>query len=310
MDVEPDTLNIDPNRVFDAIRKWDSAEGELKAILPVHLHGHPYEVDRLLDLARENGLHVVEDAAHALPASYKGRRVGEPPPHPFWREAESPEVVTCFSFYATKNLTTGEGGMLTGSPSLIKEARLWSLHGMSKDSFRRYSANGTWSYEVVRPGFKYNMTDVQAAIGGEQLKKLPGFQERRRSIVRLYNEAFRGCDALELPVERPEVEHAWHIYAIRLVPEVFGRSAEDAAALRGEFIEEMRARNIGTSVHFIPIHLHEYYQTKYDFAPSDFPVALGAYERLVSLPLHPRLTEEDVTSVIETVSDVVRTLSK
>ena len=188
--------------------------------------------------------------------------------------------------------------MLTGSPELIARARTLSLHGMSRDAWKRYGPGGSWFYTVDEPGFKYNMTDVQAAMGLVQLRKLGGFQHRRRAIVAAYNQAFGEMDALETPVERPDVEHAWHLYVLRL----------RLGALRigrDEFIDELTARNIGTSVHFIPIHLHPHYRQKYGYDPEQFPVAYGNYQRMLSLPLHPLLSDNDVSDVIGAVLDVV-----
>jgi len=207
-------------------------------------------------------------------------------------------TATAFSFYATKNMTTGEGGMLTGDPDLIARARMWSLHGMSRDAYNRYSAEGSWFYEVVLPGFKCNMTDIQASLGLQQLKKLPRFQDRRREVVQRYQSAFGDRPELQIPTERPDVESAWHIYPLRL-------NLETLRIGRNQFIEEMKARNIGTSVHFIPIHLHPYYRDKYGYVPGDFPVAYANYQRLVSLPLHPRLSDTDVEDVVEAVLDIV-----
>ena len=280
-DVEPDTLNIDPTKVEAAITP------RTKAIIPVHYSGHPVDLDPIYEVAYARGIAVVEDAAHALPASYKGRRIG------------SGSNPVAFSFYATKNLTTAEGGMLTGEPDLIERARVLSLHGMSRDAWKRYDKGGSWYYEVVAPGFKYNMTDIQASLGLWQLRKLEAFQRRRREVVKAYNEAFKDVDALELPVERPEVEHAWHLYVLRLRFEALRIS-------RDQFVEELKARNIGTSVHFIPIHLHPYYRDKYGYKPEDFPVAYSNYLRILSLPLNPRLTDEDVADVVEAVLDVVK----
>ena len=286
VDVEPDTLNIDPAQVEDAVKR----DPTIKAILPVHLYGHPADMDPILELARRHDLAIIEDAAHSLPAKYKGRMIGAP--------VDGVRNLVAFSFYATKNLTTGEGGMLTGPPDLLDDARVWSLHGMSRDAYKRYGAEGSWFYEVTRAGFKYNMPDLQAAMGVEQLRKLEAFQLRRREIVAQYDRAFGGSDAVDRPVERPDVESAWHIYALRLKP----------AALkvdRSQFIEALKHRNIGTSVHFIPVHLHPYYRDKYDYAAQDFPVAYGEYQRLVSIPLSPKLTDADVADVIEAVEDVV-----
>ena len=188
--------------------------------------------------------------------------------------------------------------MLTGSADLLAEAELWRLHGMSRDAWNRYGQGGTWFYEVVRPGFKCNMTDIQAALGLQQLRKLDGFQARRRVVVRHYNEAFTLCDALQMPVERSEVESAWHLYALRL-------NLERLTIDRACFIEELKARNIGASVHFIPVHIHPYYRDKYGYQPEDFPVAYREYQRLVSLPLNLRMSDSDVQDVIDAVLDIV-----
>lgn len=281
VDVEPDTLNIDPAKVEAAITP------RTRVIIPVHYAGHPVDLDTLYDLAASRGITVLEDAAHALPARYKGRTIG------------SGSNPVAFSFYATKNLTTAEGGMLTGDPEFLDRARVMSLHGMNRDAWKRYDKGGNWYYEVVLPGFKYNMTDIQASLGLWQLQKLDGFQARRCEVVRIYNQAFATEEALEIPTERPEVEHAWHLYVLRLRE---GTLWID----RDRFIEELKARNIGTSVHFIPIHLHPYYRDKYGFKPQDFPVAYSNYRRIVSLPLHPGLSDQDVADVIEAVLEVVK----
>ena len=282
VDVEPDTLNLDPRAVERSLTS------RTKVILPVHVYGHPCDMDAILTIARGRRLKVLEDAAHAFPASWRGKRIG------------TLGDATAFSFYATKNLTTAEGGMLTGDPELIETARLWSLHGMNRDAYKRYTAEGSWFYEVVLPGYKCNMTDIQASLGLQQLKKIPAFQARRRQVVARYREAFSSMEALQLPVERPDVEHAWHLFVIRLRHGVLSID-------RGQFIEELRKRNIGASVHFIPIHLHSYSRDKYGCRPTDFPVALESYERMLSLPLNPRLSDADVHDVIEAVHAVVAT---
>ncbi len=278
VDVERDTLNLSPGAVAAAMT------GRTRAVLAVHYAGHPADLDPIQEIAKSHGAAVIEDAAQALPASYKGRLIG------------SGENAVAFSFYATKNLTTGEGGMLTAPPELIARARTMGLHGMSRDARKRY---GSWFYQVDEPGFKYNMTDVQAAMGLAQLRKLDRFQARRREIVSAYTAAFGDLDALEVPTERPEVEHAWHIYVLRL----------RLGALRigrDQFIQELTALNIGTSVHFIPIHIHPFYQQKYGYQPTQFPVAYESYQRMLSLPLHPMLTDADVGDVISAVLDVVQ----
>lgn len=285
VDVEPDTLNLDPAQVERAITP------RTRAIIAVHYAGHPADLDPLRELARIHDLLLLEDAAHAVPAKYKGEWIGSGP---------NP---VAFSFYATKNLTTAEGGMLTGSAAFLEEARVIALHGMSRGAWNRYDKGGSWFYEILAPGFKYNMTDLQAAIGLVQLRRLEEFQARRREVVTAYDTAFSELDALELPVERTDVESAWHLYVLRLRP--------DALTIgRDQFITELAERNIGTSVHFIPIHLHPYYRDKYGWVPSDFPVAYGNYARALSLPLHPSLSDADVTDVVDAVRDVVRTFSR
>jgi len=281
VDVEADTLNIDPDSVRQALTP------QTKAILPVHYAGHPAELGAIMSIADEHNLHVIEDAAHALPAKYKGRPIG------------SFGNPTAFSFYATKNLTTAEGGMLTGTPEFIDKARIISLHGMSRDSWQRYGKSGSWYYEVVMPGFKYNMSDIQAAMGLVQLRRLAEFQLRRRQVAQAYNEAFSQVAALQVPTVRPEVEHAWHLYVLRL-------NLEKLTIDRNAFIEELRKRNIGTSVHFIPVHIHPYYRNKYGYEAADFPVTHGNYQRLLSLPLHPGLKDVDVQDVIEAVIETVQ----
>ena len=279
-DIEPDTLNIGPAQVETAITP------RTRAIIPVHYAGHPVDMVPLCDLAARHGLHIIEDAAHALPAHYRGEMIG--------RGAH----LTAFSFYATKNITTAEGGMLVGDPALIEEAQVLSLHGMNRDAWQRYGKGASWHYDVMCPGWKYNMTDIQASLGMWQLRKLPGFHQRRREVVQAYNEAFADHEALELPVTRPDVEHAWHLYPIRIRPEALREG-------RDHIIEELATRNIGTSVHFIPIHLHPYYREKYGFQPGDFPVAYSNYLRLISLPLNAGMTDGDVDDVIAAVLDIL-----
>lgn len=288
VDVEKDTLNIDPDKVEAAVR----ANPGVKAILPVHLYGHPCEMDPILDIAKRYGLAVIEDAAHSLPARYRGRLIGTP--------ASQDEVtnLVAFSFYATKNLTTGEGGMLTGPADVIDTARIWSLHGMSRDAYKRYTAEGSWSYEVVLPGFKYNMPDLQAAIGIQQLRKLPELQRIRKRHVERYNRALRTVEEVQTPVEREHVESAWHIYLLRLNLDLLKID-------RAQFIEELRVMNIGTSVHFIPVHLHPYYRDKYGYQPEDYPIAYHEYLRCISLPLSPSLSDADIDDVIDAVNSIV-----
>jgi dTDP-4-amino-4,6-dideoxygalactose transaminase len=294
VDVEPDTLNLDPRGLRREIERIQSQLGRrVKAIMPVHLYGHPCDRDAILKIAAEYDLAIIEDAAHSLPAGYQGRPIGSV------AASDKVPVLTCFSFYATKNLTTGEGGMLTGPKELLDKARAWSLHGMNRDAWNRYGSSGSWFYDVVCPGFKYNMTDIQAALGLHQLKKLPRFHARRRAIAERYQAAFRSAEEFEIPSERNDIEHAWHLYVLRL-------NLDRVSVTRDQFIHEMRDRNIGCSVHFIPIHLHQYYREKYGYRPEDFPVALREFQRIVSLPLSPRMTDEDVADIIDAVTSIVQ----
>ena len=291
VDIEPDTLNIDSAKIKKAITESDSPD-RIKAILPVHLYGHPCDMQSLTEIAAQQNLAIVEDAAHALPASFQGRIIGS-------GFSGSIPWMTCFSFYATKNLTTTEGGMLTGPTDLIAESRLWSLHGIDRDAWTRDQNNASWFYEVIRPGFKYNMTDLQAAIGLHQLRKLKTFHQRRREIAAQYNQAFNRFEHFELPAEREDAQHAWHLYVLRL-------RLERMSISRDQFIEELGARNIFTSVHFIPVHLHPYYRDKYCYRPESFPIAYHEYQRMISLPIYPRMSDGDVADVIEAVIEVAK----
>lgn len=264
---------------------------EVRCIAPVHLHGLPCDMPGLIEAAQAHSVAIVDDAAHALPAAVATQRIGG------FRSSTSP-VLTAFSFYATKNLTTGEGGMLTGTREMVEEARAWSLHGMTRDAWGRYDEGGSWRYDVTRPGFKYNMSDIQAALGLVQLRRLDAMHQRRRDIAGRYAAAFSEREELDLPAEPTGVQHAWHIYALRLRLEMLSID-------RDRFITELARRNIGTSVHFIPLHLLSYYRDKYGFAPDDFPVATSEFQRLVSLPLNTRLEDEDVDDVVDAVFDVL-----
>lgn len=281
VDVEPDTLNIDPVKVEQAITP------STRAIIAVHYAGHPAEMDALRSIAEAHRLELIEDAAHAIGAKYRGQLIGA---------GNNPAA---FSFYATKNLTTGEGGMLTGPPDLLERARVLSLHGMNREAWSRYAAGGKWSYDIVEPGYKYNMTDIQAALGLQQLRRFESMQDRREQIVNRYNAAFSPCAAFITPTSRSHVQNAWHLYVLRLRSEQFSIS-------RNQFIEEMNARRIGTSVHFIPIHVHSFYRNKYHLSPDDFPSAQSAFEQIVSLPLSPSMSDEDVNDVIEAALDIHR----
>jgi perosamine synthetase len=281
VDVTPDTLNLDP---ADVARKITS---RTRAIVPVHFAGHPAAMEELLGIARQHRLTVVEDAAHALPASYRGKSIG------------TIGDVTAFSFYATKNMTTGEGGMLTMSDGeLAERLQTRRLHGMSRNAWRRYSSEGSWRYDVSYPGFKYNMTDMAAAMGLVQLRRLPALSRRRQQIAALYTELLADLPQLQLPTARAEVDHAWHLYVVRMQPDRL-RLHRDAV------IEELKAAGVATGVHFIPLHLHSYYSNTFGYRPADFPVASAAAETILSLPLFTLMSDEEVRYVATTLRRIL-----
>jgi len=282
VDVEPDTLNIDTQRLEAAITP------RTRAVIPVHLYGHPCDMDRISEIAKAHRLLVIEDAAHAVAAEWRGQRIGSFSP------------ATAFSFYATKNLTTAEGGMITTEDDeYAGKMRILTLHGISRDAWKRYSAEGSWYYEVTVPGFKYNLTDLQSALGLHQLARLEAMTQRRTELAARYRAGLCDLPEIELPIVRSSIRHAWHLYVIRLRLERLGIN-------RAEFIERLKSEGIGTSVHFIPLHRQPYYRDRFGFQPADFPVADAAYERLVSLPLYTLMTERDVDDVIEAVRRVVQ----
>jgi dTDP-4-amino-4,6-dideoxygalactose transaminase len=277
------TFQISPEAVCRAIGT------RTKAIIPVHYAGQACSLQEILALAGSHGIPVVEDAAHAAGAEYQGRRIG------------SHGRAVCFSFYAIKNMTTGEGGMITtGDDSLAERIRLLSQHGMSRDAWKRYTESGSWYYEVLEAGFKYNMTDIQAALGIHQLRRLDGFIRRRQEIAAIYDEAFSDVPEIILPPRQPGRNHTFHLYPIRLRPGVLRLT-------RSQFIDELRARNIGTSVHFIPLHRHPFYRERYGYRPEQFPVAEEIYQGLISLPLYPKMTDQDAGDVVAAVRELVDT---
>lgn len=281
VDVDPVTCNMDPAALERAITP------RTRAVIIVHMAGLAAEMDALLPIARAHNLVVIEDAAHAFPASYRGQTIG------------THGDLIAFSFYATKALATGEGGMLvTANPDYAQRAALMSLHGMSRDAWKRYTAQGSWRYEVLDAGFKDNMTDVAAALGLQQLARRQWLLDRRRSVAERYTAAFTGIPALETPPNLADREHAWHLYMLRIHPEALsiGRDA---------FIEELSHANIGTSVHFIPLPLHPLYRDRFALSPEDFPGAIGAFEREISLPIYPGMSDDDVDDVIAAVLRIV-----
>ncbi len=280
VDIRKDTYNIDPEKIEERITP------RTRAIIPVHYAGQSCEIKAILDIAEDRGLFVIEDAAHAIGSEYDGRKIG------------TFGTTTCFSFYATKNMTTGEGGAITtADEALADRLRVLRLHGISKDAWNRYSEKGKWYYEIEDAGWKYNMTDVQAAMGLPQIKKLDGFIDVRRKYANIYNNSLREVEGLITPFEDPRAKHIYHLYPLLL-------DGYD----RGRFMEEMNEKGIGCSVHFIPLHLHPFYRSM-GFEKGDYPNAEWVYEREVSLPLYPKMTLEDVDYVMDTVREVIRDYS-
>jgi dTDP-4-amino-4,6-dideoxygalactose transaminase len=380
VDVEPDTCNIDPVRLAETLDQL-SRDGltinhshltshNSKAIIPVHVAGLPARLDAIAALASQYKLAVIEDAAHAFPAQYRGRWIGSglksqepdrsfapadsdkkrgdtpstslrtgpqalqpaalfsersgarsqeagdnghsPAPNHNGRpdsDGQSPFTLrdsqvtiphtACFSFYATKTITTGEGGMITtADKALAERCRVMALHGISKDAWKRYTAEGSWYYEIIAPGYKYNMTDIAAAMGLAQLAKAERMWQRRREIARRYQQAFANVPALQVPPDDEQSRHAWHLYMLRL-------NLEQLKIDRSQFITALKHRNIGASVHFIPLHLQPYYRATYGFQPEDFPVATRQYAREVSLPIYSKMSDDDINDVIAAVLAIV-----
>ena len=274
VDIHPDTLNIDTNKVEPAITP------RTKAILPVHIAGIPCDMNALKDISQRHNLTLIDDAAHAIPAEYRGQHIG------------SIGDLSAFSFYANKNLTTGEGGMITtNSDAFAEPLRTMRLHGINKDAWARQSQRNIWYYEITTEGYKYNMTDIQAAMGLCQLMKLNKQHERRRNFAQIYQTELAKFAQISTPVAPDNArEHAWHLYIIQL-----------NTGNRDKFVEALREANIECSVHYIPLHLFEFYQERYGYGVGDFPCAEAAFERVVSLPLHPGLTEAEIHIVIDAI---------
>ena len=279
-DVDPVTFDLTAETIEPQLRP------ETKAIMVVHYGGRLANMEPILELARSRGLAVIEDAAHALPCSRSGRAAGT------WGTAGA------LSFYATKTVTTGEGGMvITDSAEIADRARLMRLHGMSRDAWKRYGDTGSWFYEVVAPGWKYNLSDVLAAIGLGQLDRFDEFQRRRVELVGRMSGGLADVPEVRTMLARPDVTHAWHLFPIAL-------ELERLAIDRARFINELRAENIGTSVHFIPIHRHPHFRDSLALRPEDFPVAEDAYRRAITLPLFPRMSDRDADDVVAAVRKI------
>jgi perosamine synthetase len=300
VDCDPRTLSMD---LGDAAVKLSElragqlpvpADARVVGMIPVHVGGLMMDVRRLKTFAAENGLWLVEDAAHAFPSAWRSN-----PDEPWQRCGEGTSQVACFSFYANKTITTGEGGMaVTDDDELAAQMRNLSLHGMSSDAWGRYDVKGTWDYRILRPGYKYNMTDVAAALGVHQLARAEEMRQERQRIAETYLERFAGVEELELPPMPNDRVHSWHLFQVRL-------RHEKLRSHRDDLLTALRVRGIGTSVHWRPLHLHPYYE-QLGWHPEQLPVATQVWERILSLPIFPGLTAEEIDTVTETVVDLCR----
>lgn len=286
VDIDADTLNLDIDKLTDALdRDQRENPGHVRAVLPVHIAGIPVDMDAVWKIARDHDIAVVEDAAHAFPAKRGGRVTGQMP--------DDIRGSVCFSFYATKTITTAEGGMLvTPDRALAERARSMSLHGMSRAAWTRYEAGGSWRYDIVAPGFKYNLTDIAAALGLVQLERAEEMKANRSAIAARYDAAFERFEHLQPPVVPDEVESAWHLYVLRV--------ADDAR--RDSLVAHLTRAGVGSSVHFIPLHLHSYYRQTYGYLPENYPIATREFGRAVSLPIFSGMTERQISRVIDVVT--------
>jgi len=282
-DIDPVTMNIDPEQIETKIT------AKTRAILPVHFAGRPCDMDKLCELANNNNIKLIEDCAHAVEAEYRGQKIG------------TFGDFGCFSFYVTKNITTGEGGMvITNNEDDAARVKILALHGMSKDAWRRFGDEGYKHYKVVEIGYKYNMMDLQAAIGLNQLRRVDSYWQRRQHIWNTYQDAFQ-----ELPITLPaapqaETKHAYHLYTI-----LIDKQKTDLS--RDQFLDRMSAHNIGVGVHYLSTPEHPFYQQKYHWQPEDYPVAMRIGRQTVSLPLSAKLTDQDVKDVINAVTEILST---
>jgi dTDP-4-amino-4,6-dideoxygalactose transaminase len=293
-DCRVEDFNLD---VSDAERRIQSALAagqSVAAIMPVHYGGQIGDVVGVTALARRYHLKIIEDAAHCCPASFRETEAAP------WQSVGTGADISCYSFYANKTITTGEGGMAcTNNAQYADRMRMMSLHGISRDAWKRYTGEGSWYYEIIAPGFKYNMTDIAAAIGIQQLRKADLFHQRRKNIVGQYHELLNPIEEIILPKAQPNRDHSWHLFAIRL-------KLDRLQIDRAQFITELRQRGVSVSVHWMPLHMHPYYRETYGFAPQDLPTAASLYPEIITLPLYPDMSEGNVLQICDAIKDIVR----
>jgi len=286
-DIDADTLNIDPVEIKKKITK------KTKALIPVDFTGLPVDLEKILEIAKDNNLVIIEDASHALGATYKGSKIG------------SISDMTIFSFHPVKHITTGEGGMIiTNNKEYYERLKLFRTHGITKDKDKLLNYNGPWYYEMQELGYNYRLTDFQCALGLSQLKKIDRIIQRRREIVKKYNYEFKDMPEIKIPQINPvDSNPAWHIYMIQL-------SLERLKVERREIFEALRAENIGVNVHYIPVHLQPYYQKRFGYHPGDFPRAENYYSRAITLPVFPKMSDKDIDDVVKAVKKVINYYKK
>jgi UDP-4-amino-4,6-dideoxy-N-acetyl-beta-L-altrosamine transaminase len=285
-DIKNDTFNIDSGEIKKKVTK------KTKAIIPVHFTGQPCDLDEIHEIAQENGQIVIEDAAHAVDSEYKGRKVG------------SISDLSVFSFHPVKNITTGEGGMVTtNNDQLAEQLEMYRNHGINKDANKRFGKEGSWFYEMQHLGLNYRLTDIQAALGLSQLKRISELQDRRRDIVKIYNKELGEIPEISIPHVKDDVKHGWHLYIITIEPEMLKVD-------RNKIFEALRAENIGVNVHYIPVHLHPYYKDLFGYKEGDYPVSEMIYSKIITLPLFPRMTDDDTFDVINAIKKVVQYYKK
>lgn len=281
VDIKKDTYNIDVNKIKEKITE------RTKAIIPIHYAGQPCDMDEIHEIAKEYNLKVIEDAAHALSAEYKGKRIG------------GLSDFSIFSFHPVKNITTAEGGiMTTNNEEFAKLCVMHRTHGITKEATKRHGKRADWAYDMKRLGYRYNMTEFQAALGLAQSKKLEKFQKRREEIVEKYNKVFSKIPELITPYTKPDIKSSWHLYTIRI-------KEDKLSCDRNQIIKALKAENIGVNVHYIPIHFHSYYQQNYSYKVGDFPITESIYNFIITLPLFPKMSDKDVEDVIEAVKKVI-----
>ena len=286
VDVDKETLNISVEEIEKSITP------KTKAIIPVHYGGQPCDMDEITEIAKTHNLKVLEDAAHSLPGFYKGKKIG------------TISDITCFSFYATKTLSTGEGGMIcTNDEEIAERCAIMRMHGINRNAWKRYSESGSWYYEVVAPGYKYNFTDLQASLGIPQLKKVDDMWHARKKIAARYTEALKDEELLTLHTIKPDRESSWHLFPVRLNLEMLIKN-------RAQIIDELKKNNVGVGVHFMPVHQHLFYAETFGLQDKDYPVASAVFPQLMSLPIYPGMNDENVDKVTTVLKDILKKFKK